>query len=136
MCTLTIFFRGYVELLNHQHPQFLLPRAGLNPFSAQPVFGAGLPRGWHTQRCYPGTSLTFVTPQPGGSSLRAHPWLSCRSLQPRELSIQQPLNSKIDSRRQNPQLWLLGLHWIYADLSQLRILSTGPSPAVLPQADG
>lgn len=61
---------------------------------------------------------------------------SCGSLQPRELSIQQPLNSKIDSRRQNPQLWLLGLHWIYTDLSQLRIRVTGPSPAGLPQADG
>lgn len=36
--------------------------------------------------------------------------LSRSSLQPSELSIQQPLSSQIDSRRQNPQLGLCGLH--------------------------
>lgn len=136
MCTLTIFFRGSVELLSHQHPQFLLPRAGLNPFSIHPVFVLGIAPGLAHMEVPSGDLSDICDPQPGGSSLRAHPQLSCRSLQPRELSIQQALNSKIDSRRQNPQLWLLGLHWIYADLIQLRISTSGPSPAVLPQADG
>jgi len=37
-CTLL----GHLEFLVNQHPQFLLLRAALNPFSAQPVFVLGI----------------------------------------------------------------------------------------------
>jgi len=37
-CTLP----GHVEFLVNQHPQVLLLRAALNPFSAQPVFVLGI----------------------------------------------------------------------------------------------
>ena len=47
-CTLL----GHVKLLLNQHPQVLLLRAALNPFSTQPVFVLG---GW-----YPLTFFLFV----------------------------------------------------------------------------